>query len=869
LKPAIRRGLTFATLVSAGLVVVHLLSEDTGPIRGPAYGQTESPPEEAVTIRDVEDGSETRVTLGEVDFDVMRDIELDDGRIVTRAAYRVHVMSGAPGPEGDFLVDQPHITFLEPETGEVRGELQAERGRFTGQDTLISPMGFDPTNFQADTITLMDEVHGEIPMEDGTRGTFDSDVLIVEGDLLTAPGPVVWEHLEVGLLGDDMTWDGDTQVLRFERNTVVELRGDTPATTGQIESPGGLEWTMADSSEGRGYGTLYGPVSGTTLDGSHLQGQTLELSDDLGSFTLEGDARFDILRGEELWTLTARTVTARRTEGAGYELTRADGSVKVSSRGATPSMWFETERLDGQEGVLVAVGPVVGEYGDLDLAGRGLRWHDTAGTLDLQADVVIQDKGGAAASALFPGGRLVSPGGLHLETLADGMRLRLPGPVEGSLPGMGSFDCDVLTYDEFAGQLVLAGAAHVDMQLPDRRRQLSGERLTADLDELGNPTALSARDDVLLLETDGPEVLLRLAGPRLNVTSTLVSATEAFDLHWSGFDVTGEGLTLDDAMGRFEVDSKARIVRQRPDGLQDWLESDTGLTWWLPTDRSMGAEKGRGELRGPVRGETGDGLALAAGRVEITGANQRLVMYDDAELTWTDQRTVRSDYLEVVPTPGALRARTPLAVEWKSGLFEGSGVGLEYDELRGHLSLEEDARLAYEDESGLLRTLSCDGLLTWKFPPGALDPLAQGRGELRNGVVGSDGAGGGLSADRLQLDMPGRQVELFGECAMQRIQNGRLVTLQTEAPGYVRVTLDETAELETVFSSGRVDLASNDMRAIGDRFEWIVADDHVKLEGDCRLLANGMWTSAPRVEVWPEAMQWFIPPAVLVLDEKQ
>ena len=62
------------------------------------------------------------------------------------------------------------------------------------------------------------------------------------------------------------------------------------------------------------------------------------------------------------------------------------------------------------------------------------------------------------------------------------------------------------------------------------------------------------------------------------------------------------------------------------------------------------------------------------------------------------------------------------------------------------------------------------------------------------------------------LDMPIRQVELFGECAIQRIHNEKLVTLQTEAPGYVRVITVQEGELASVFSTGRVDLAANDMR---------------------------------------------------------
>jgi hypothetical protein len=40
----------------------------------------------------------------------------------------------------------------------------------------------------------------------------------------------------------------------------------------------------------------------------------------------------------------------------------------------------------------------------------------------------------------------------------------------------------------------------------------------------------------------------------------------------------------------------------------------------------------------------------------------------------------------------------------------------------------------------------------------------------------------------------------------------------------------------------------------------------VLLEGDCRFLGLGGWMNAPSVEIWPEAMRWFVPRSVIVVD---
>jgi hypothetical protein len=201
--------------------------------------------------------------------------------------------------------------------------------------------------------------------------------------------------------------------------------------------------------------------------------------------------------------------------------------------------------------------------------------------------------------------------------------------------------------------------------------------------------------------------------------------------------------------------------------------------------------------------------------------------------------------------------------------MSGNGTGLDYDESTGHMSLDHDVFLRFVDEDGIAREISCDGAFTWTAPAGAVDPFLQGVGEFQDNVIGRDGEGGGFSADRLLVDMPRKQVELFGECRVQQPRDGKPYSLSTEPAGYVRLEADAFGEPLAVEATGRVELLADDLTLQGDEFTWDVAEDHVVLSGDCRLNIFGGWMSMPFVEVWPEAKRWYIPRNISKIDAQR
>jgi hypothetical protein len=863
LKPAVRRTLLFAVMMSVGLAVVFSVEDDSPkPFRKPAYGEVEPTPEPAVTLRDLGTETETQVKLGEIIFHVPTTVELPDGRLEKRKAYRIHILHGAPDDTGNFLVEAPHVTLLDLETGADRGSVRADQGAFESQQGGPIIGVFDPGSFDTKNFTLTGHVHGEMILEEGPPATFDGSELQVEGENLFAPGEVTLASETMTMHGTDMRWHGATSELRFETVQRIELVGEPGAV---IESPRGLQWFLAESGAERGYGTLFGPITGHATDGSRMKGERLELSDNASSLTLVGGARYDLMRDGALWTLTADTITVRQSDAGGWELTRAQGSVRLASEDADPPGWFETDQLDGQGQSLVAMGPVRGRYGDFDITCVGLRWDEPAGLLDLLADVVI-DNLATAPDADLPGAHVTSPGGVALTTDATGLRAHFAGPVNGSVPGMGNFSCRELTYDEAGLEIVLDGSAMVDFTLPDRTRELSGERVAITVDELGAPSAMSARGDVVLIERGDTGLLLRLAGPRLDVTSTLVSASEAFDLFWNGFDVSGVGLTLDDTRGLFQIDHTAHIARTLDNGNTEWIKAERGVTWWLPEDSSLGPAAGHGDFRGPISGKTEDGILVTADSLAMDGALQSLALDGSAVITHPSQGRIESEHLDLARGPAGMRVRSPVLVSWTGGLLSGHGTGLDYDEESGHFSLDHDVFMRLEQADGVTREITCDGRFTWDAPPGAIDPLMQGVGEFRENVIASNSDGSGFSADRLLADMPRNQVELFGECHVHQSRDDKLYALNTESSGYVRLVMDQLGQPLELDATGRIELIADDMKVQGDELNWDVPGDHVVMSGDCRLQAFGAWMSMPSIEVWPNAMKWFIPRNVAKFD---
>ncbi len=880
MKPAVRRTLIFMAMVSAGLAVVFSVEEEPLPTRGPAFGTADGAGLDAITIRDPEDGTATQFKLVESSFVSTRNIELPDGRLVPRPSHRIHILGGNLDDSGAFiLVDSPHVTLLDPETGAETGSISSEHGRLS-----VSQMGGGlGIGFQMDAVdsknfSLTGNVHGEMPLEQGARATFDTQELHYEGDELSAPGEVTLTRASMTLRGRDMRWNDVRQELRFQEIERLDLSGDREAW---LSSPRGLTWNAASADTTGGQGRLHGPVTGRSSDGSRLSCETLDWEDGTGAMVMRGEAVVGLVRDGALWNMEADELSVLRSDSGGWELDRAKGHVRLESKEAATPGWFETELLNSRDGQFVAPGPVTGRYGTFDLEAVGLRWHETEGTLDLLADVLIQNtasaEGGPTALA---GARISSPGGVFLKTQAaaagvvgNGIKARFKGPVEGSVPELGSFSCALLIYDEAGRELVLDGECHVEFELPDQHRDLSAGRITMTLDELGAPSAVHARDAVTLVQQETGGTQLTLTGSQLDVTATQVSAPQDFQLSWNDAHITGFGLSLDDVERVFEVARQARITQPAAGGGNSWLEADDGLSWWLPEDRQLGPEAGHGEFRGPVRAQSADGLELSAKAITADGMRRIVRLMGSAQVSRGEDGWVRSEELELKTSPGSgpglspssipavqnYVLSSPVAVSWSSPGLSGHGTVLKFDQQRGHFSLERDVLLRTVGSDGSTREIQSDGPFTWASPTGAVDPLSQGVGEFRENVFGRGPNGSGFSADRLLVDMPKKRLELFGECAIQRMRDGKLYTLETDPSAYIRVGLDSFDKLQELEATGRIRMSAGDMKVEANELSWDVPNDHLVLIGDCRLGVLDSWQSSPRLEVWPEALRWFTP----------
>ncbi len=860
MRPPVRRALVFVGLVAVGLGAVLWFGEDPVPASRPVYGKVDDEVAQHEVIRTIdEDRVETQIKLGEVVYPVSETVELPDGTLAKRTVYRLHVKSARSDPDGRIVTDTPHVTLLEPLTGETRGTVTAELGVLVPIGGATPQLGLGLADLEIEAYTLTGSVHGEMPLGDAGPATFDTEELVVREGVYTAPGDVVVVRDTMELRGTGMTWDEGAGHLALE---VVESIRLTGATGAILHSPGGLVWEVGADGEGRGFGTLLGPVTGEADDGSRLAGDRLQLSDDASAITLVGNARVELVRADVRWALTSERATFRSRADAGWELTRAVGDVRVVSDDMSAPVWLETDRLDGRDGSLVAEGPVRGAYGVFDIDATGLRW-DEDGSLELGADVVLVSRGEDASGAL-PGARITAPGGVTARQDADGaVRAVFRGLVEGDAPGLGAFRCGTLTYDEPGAQVVLDGDAFLELIQDAGRRTVAGARVLVAVDEGAVPTAITSRGDALVEEFDADGAVVgRLQGPWVELTSTRVRAPERFTFAREGLEAAGEGLVLDETAGHLAIRRDARLSRDAPDGGRDWIEADGGADWWMPKGAGLPPQDGRGSFRGPVRAATADGTRIEGGALEVDGALGRLVLEQDASVVLPDGTRLASDLLDLVDAPEGRRLRSTERVTFERDGMSGHGTGLDYDEVHGELSFERDVFVRMVDADGSTRQLECTGTARWTTPPGSVDPMAQGVGEFRGDVEARDGDGSGFAADRALVDMARRQLELFGECTVLRLADGELHSLQTEPSGYVRAQLDAAGTVEQASARGRLRFRVGEIQAHADEMDWNVPADHLKLTGDCRVFAGGIWMNTSSIDLWPGEPRWVIPPSV-------
>ena len=808
-----RRLLLFALMVAVGLALVVLLDDDPvatggGPVTGHAGGGGP-----AVSVGGSEQERETRVRMGEVDFPIMRAVEVAPGKVEERVVYKVHVKEARPGNDGRFELDEPVITMLDPLSGAWRGELSARVGWALTDQPEGGDLHLRLDALHADAFTLEQDVQGRFETPGG-MAHLRAERLESRGSLVTAPGPVSWWRDDLRLTGEDMTLDDDARQLDLARDAVLELLAGRGGLTGTLVAPAGLTWTLSEDDDSRGHGELRGPVTGTTSDGGRLTCDRLLIAGAEPAFSLIGHA---MVERPLVWSARAAELTVADDGQGALVLVEARDDVRLEQLLPGREGWLEAVALHQVGDVLRATGPVRWRRGGVEGGGPDLTWNRATGRLECSRDVTLTGLDGALA-----GGRLDAQGGLALDAppeaddLLATARGELRGPVVGTLPGGESFGCARVLFDGPGAGVSLLGPVHAAS--PDGS-ELDAGRVLLLADELGALTDLSARGDV---HWSGPpaDERLSLLADRLDRTGSVYAAPGRVQARQGDLQLTGTGARYDEPAGVLEIHADAVLVAERAE-LAGRVELDApgGITWTLPEDRSLGAAAGHGLLRGPVTGHTADGRSLRAASVQLDGTARTLGLRGDARVALDELHWLDGESLDVDLTEGSRRIDSAGPVHFVAGTLSGSGTGLHHDEASGLVELHEDVTVRFLDDSGRQRlALACDGLLRWRAPPGADDALLEGSGEAHDDVVAVDDAGGRFHTDHLEIDGPGRRFVARGPSSLELAATTGLASLR--ASERLVVHRDADGGLALLEATGSVE---GEHRGPGERLHFTAA----------------------------------------------
>ena len=812
----------FIALAGSGVAVLWLASEESAPAPRPIVAKSSTRAETSMGLIDSERGTQTQITLQDLTFRRMADVETSPGVFEQRPVTLVRLRNGKPTPDGALMVQEPVLTFLDEVTGAERGTLRALRGKFEAAGSLLGGSGADLTRLQAEAFTLVGDVDGQFPLPDGSHATLSCAELRVDGQRSTAPGLVTWTRDTLSFTGQDMTWDGLTGLLEFERDARLSLPAQADRGSLELTADGGLEWHLPLDESGMGWGELRGPVQGQSSDGAKLSGQRLRLFADASGLELSGNAHVDLI--DEAGTTTsldAESLLMARDGEDGLSLAEARGglTVRLVSAEGGPDSLLSMDGLEADGDLLVSTSPVQIVRGALELTGSELRWRRADRRLEIPRDARLSV--GPAGAADFVGAYLDSPRGLVLwlpdETLGETEpRGQLRGPVRGALPDGTRLEGDTLAWDGPLGQAQFVGA--VVIERPDVDGSVlyaTAERLELDVDPDGVSGALSLSGDVTA-ELRRPEAeVVVLTTEQLDLESGRLRVPADLTLRQGTRRLTARGLTADQASRDVVLTGPLHALDEAdPQGLL--LHANGRLVWTLPEDGDDPLN-GRGRLEDIAHLRTADGWDLRAAMLWADGAEQRAELLGAVEANGPAGQFVATEHLVVAGVEGQRIFEAPEAVRFGAPGLSGSGEGLRLDEAAGHVVLQRQIHLervptaseaaesvANEDPTLLAAgmTLDASGPLEWFVPPGAQDALAEGHGRFSGDVLIQHDLGHQLLTEELLVDGPDGRFEFVGATHLTARQADGYAQLDADEGFVIRV--DPNGELLSLEARGGV-----------------------------------------------------------------
>ena len=616
-----------------------------------------------------------------------------------------------------------------------------------------------------------------------------ADYLVMEDEDVSSPGEVTITNGDVLARGTGFDAHLATGRLDYSRDASVSIDPEaTSALAGlRVIAPGGMSLRVppeapvpGDAVSGKLRGTPSGGVVGTLPDGSRFRGDVFTMDAPSRAYVLDGEARFDLVDQAGQREIEARTIRFETDDAGELALVTATGDVVVidSPVDLVPTR-LVAGRLDITATGITAPGEVTWTHGDMGAVGTGLTWDDTERRLEYEQNALltVYDPERDLETHLDAGNGLVWYAPKDLARPFSEGQGTFRGPVVGRSSDGSTLETQTLLVDGEADLMRLLGPSTVAW--------------TAG----GEPMAVSS-DELQVRDFGG--------------TPTVTSPTR---VDWVRPDMRGqgEGMLWDEASGRIDItrDAVLEFTGGLPgDDLR--VEADGGLTWTAPGP-DQAPDDGHGELRGHVRGRTGDGSVFHTEHLVMDGRADKIRMRG------------MSHYERTAP--------------------------------EGSVRLDASRRMDMDlDEEGNTRWVEAEGdVEAWIWP----------------GVDTSEGADvTHVTGERLVVDQPRHEVTTYGTNArFDQVGAGDRTTVTATESIHVR-TEEEGGGISWLRAVRDVHCVTADFDAKCQRLVWNVADDHATLSGDC-LLSMGLGSvgPAPIIDFWPEQERWQIPRSTLQVDD--
>jgi lipopolysaccharide export system protein LptA len=775
----------FTAMVATGLTVVVVLSDPFEVINRPVIADVTPGTEREGGVKLVDSKEARDIDFEmpkEFEFDVLQAYEVKPGRFEDRVAYTVFMLSGLSDPSGAFLAKGPIVTLFDLETGVMEGILRADDARFETGGTVGGSITLDFSSFHADEFSLTGNVQGDMPMADGIIAQVVAGRLDVKGELVTAPGFVKWTREDMTLTGIDMRWDGAAGQLDFASDAHLMLAKTTEAPGREFYAPGGLTWTVppdAADPHRAGHGELRGRVTGSAGDGTRLAADVLMLDARANNLALAGACVFEREDAGGQQRLSAHHISLQRDDTGELALAEADGDVRLIS---TPfamlpaSMITDHLILDGNDAS--SPGEVTWNQEGLIARGTVMGFQGKVGRIDYQRDAELRVEEGSGHP--YEGLVVIAPGGLSwtvppeaVDPVAEGHG-ELRGRVAGRLPDGTLFGADMLFFDGPTRSFRLQGSSVFTQSTDASVSQLEAQRITVTGDEDGEIAVVSAEGDVIFVTGPVDVMPTRLISERLDRMGDVISSPGVVTWQREGLTVVGTGMRWNEADLRLDFDRDAQITFVDPaQRLRMELEANGGLTWMMPANALSVMADGHGELRGRVTGTTSDGAHLQTDTLLVDGPNSTFTLIGDSTITLPGSDEVpfslSSEHLLVQNVDTSPLISSDRSVSWVRGEMTGQGTGLLWDDQAGHLHFDRDVQLDFPaDGSGSAWNIAADGSFDWTVVPGSTDPFANGGGEVRGGVRGTNPSLGSFQTELLRVDSDAHSVTMLGPSRYER-----------------------------------------------------------------------------------------------------